>query len=325
MARAAATNVTANAGFGRCLLDLDRLTADQIRTVLRRAHEFAQLHPGERLETLRGRSVANLFFEDSTRTRVSFSVAARRLGADVFDLTSKGSSVSKGETVADTALTVEAMGVDALVVRHAASGAVDLVANAVQCAVLNAGDGRHAHPTQGLLDALVFATAHRRCNEFDFSGLRIAIVGDLANSRVARSDIAVFSKLGASVVCAGPENLAPRHLEALGCRVTNNLDEALDGCDGVQMLRVQLERGAALGSAREYTRRFQLNGERAAGMKPGAIVMHPGPMNRDVEITSEVADGERSRILAQVAAGVPVRMAALTLAIEAMDTQPRSR
>ena len=304
-----------SATIGRCLLDLDHTSAEVIRAILQRSQQHLLSGPDARHDTLDGVTVANLFFEDSTRTRVSFSIAARRLGADVVDLTGKGSSVSKGESVADTARTVEAMGVKSIVVRHHASGAAQQVADAVKCAVLNAGDGRHAHPTQGLLDALTVANALDRAESFDFSGLRIAIVGDIAHSRVARSDIGAFVKLGASVVCVGPPQLAPRSLAAMGCDVSHSLDDVIESCDAIQMLRVQFERGASIGSSRSYVDAFQLNEQRASRMKRHSIVMHPGPMNRGVEITSRVADGDQNKIFAQVTAGVAVRMAALEMTV----------
>lgn len=309
MARSRTPATTAPAALGRCLLDLDRLSAEQIRSLLRRAAEHFAAPSTNRHDTLRGRTVATLFFEESTRTRVSFTIAAQRLGADVVDLSSKSSSVAKGETIADTARTIEAMGVDAIAVRHHAAGSADIVARAVQCAVLNAGDGRHAHPTQGLLDALTIAIEFDRTGDFDLSGLRVGIVGDLAHSRVARSDIGALTKLGAEVVCIGPANLAPPSFAALGCAVSHDLDDALPTLDAVQMLRVQFERGATIGSAREYAARFQMNERRASQLKNDAVILHPGPMNRSVEISSEVADGARSRIFLQVRAGVAVRMA----------------
>ncbi|MBA4028130.1 MAG: aspartate carbamoyltransferase [Planctomyces sp.] len=283
---------------------------------------------------LKGRVVANLFFEDSTRTRVSFSVAARGLGAKVIDLTSVGSSVSKGESVADTAANVAAMGADALVIRHRASGACHLVARTLaalrpgrhfpagrRCAVINAGDGRHEHPTQGLLDTYTLAEAHGRLDGFDLSGLTVAIVGDVAASRVARSDIAAMTALGARVVCVGPPSLVPASLGALGCALSNDLDAVLPDADAVNVLRIQFERReppagathtpgpAAVISLGEYARLYALDADRLRTMKPGAIVMHPGPINRGVEITPEAADSPRSVVLRQVAHGVLVRMA----------------
>ncbi len=296
---------------GRHLLDLWSLTPDQIRSLLKATQRYLAAPARERFDTLAGRTVANLFFEDSTRTRVSFTLATRRLAGEVVDLSASGSSVSKGETAVDTAMTIAAMGVDVIVIRHAASGAAELVARAVDCSVINAGDGRHAHPTQGLLDAYTIAEAHSRLSEFDLTGLRIGIVGDLEHSRVARSDIAACTKLGAEVVGIGPADLAPESFASLGCSVSHDLEKELPTLDAVQMLRVQRERGASAAESQICATEFQLSADRAAMMKPDAVVLHPGPMNRGVEIASAVADGPRSRVLRQVAVGVAVRMATL--------------
>ena len=306
------------ADLGRHLLDLDQVSGEQIRSLLASTRRFAQAPASQRFNTLEGRIVANLFFEVSTRTRLSFTIAARRLGADVVDLGATGSSVSKGETIADTARTVEAMGAEALVVRQSAPGGAQLVAGAVDCAVLNAGDGRHAHPTQGLLDAYVVAEAHGRLDGFDLTGLRIGIVGDLVNSRVARSDLGALTKLGAAVVCVGPPNLAPASFGALGCDVTADLDTALPTLDAVQILRVQFERGAEVGSPNHYAEHYQLDDRRLGLLKPSAVVLHPGPLNRGVEISSGVADSDRSKILRQVQVGVCVRMAAFEACVAAI-------
>jgi len=277
---------------------------------------------------LAGKVVANLFFEDSTRTRLSFTVAAKRLGAEVIDLLGSTSSVSKGETLIDTACNIEAMGVSALVVRARQSGAAALIASRVGIPVLNAGDGRHEHPTQGLLDTYTLAEAAKRLETFDLSGLRVAIVGDVAASRVARSAIAAMTTLGAEVLCIGPAGLAPKSLEALGCVVTSDLDAILPTLDAVMMLRIQFERhdgaknpvaGAGAGvsansviaSVREFRSLYALTAGRAERMKPGAVVMHPGPINRGIELDAEVADGPRSVILRQVTHGVAVRAAML--------------
>jgi len=288
------------------------LRAESIREILR----LARGAPDEQaaIETLgsrSGRTVALAFFEASTRTRVSFCMAAQRLGARVLDAGGAASSVSKGETLTDTALTLEATGVSALVVRCPESGGPKLVAEAVSVPVVNAGDGRHEHPTQGLLDAFTVAEAHGRLEDFDLSGLRIALVGDLAGSRVARSDTAAFRALGAEVVLVGPPTLCPRSLEALGAEVSHDFDEVLGEVDVALMLRVQFERGTVIGTVRDYRGGFALTEERADRMKPGAIVMHPGPMNRGLEIDTAVADGPRSRVLRQVANGVRVRTAVL--------------
>lgn len=251
-------------------------------------------------------------------------MAARRLGAEVVDLWAVVSSVNKGETLLDSARTVEAMGVDAMVIRARGTGAAALVARELACPVINAGDGGHEHPTQGLLDAYALAESHDRLDGFDLSGLRVAIVGDLTSSRVARSNIACLGTLGASVICVGPPALAPPSLAVLGCEVVSNLDAVLPTVDAVMALRVQFERhgepkaetpgakkSAAIASIREYRELYALTPARAMAMKPGAVVMHPGPMNRGIEIDAEVADGPRSIVLRQVAAGVIVRMAAL--------------
>jgi aspartate carbamoyltransferase catalytic subunit len=344
----------------RCLLGLQDLAADEIRTLLHTARSFAEVsgRSVKKVPALRGKVVANLFFEDSTRTRLSFTLAAQRLSADVIDLTETGSSVKKGETVADTALNVEAMGVDAMVVRHRASGAAGLVAAAVDCAVINAGDGKHEHPTQGLLDIYTLTEArqtrdgctapeHTRLEAFDLSGLKVAIVGDIVSSRVARSNIAGLTSLGAEVICVGPPTLAPRSLETLGCRVEHDLDAVLEQVHAINMLRIQFERhgdakpdGATSGSApnpgargepakgspafpsiREYAQSYALTPARAARLRPDAIIMHPGPMNRGIEIADEVADGPRSVILRQVANGLAVRMAALYRCTGAAEAQ----
>ncbi|MEM0983675.1 MAG: aspartate carbamoyltransferase catalytic subunit [Planctomycetota bacterium] len=300
------------------LTGLAGLGADRLRELLTAAREMGKSPPERSLE---GRVVALMFFEDSTRTRASFSIAAKKLGSDVFELAGKGSSASKGETLADTARTIEAMGVDAIVVRVSESGAPRGMAQHVDCPIISAGDGRHAHPTQGLLDLLTFAEAHGRADTFDLSGLTLAIVGDLNSSRVFRSDVAGFSQLGAEVIAVGPPSMAPGSLEAIGCRVERDLDAALEQADGVQMLRVQFERGAgtSMASVREYRAGYALTLERARRMKPGSVVMHPGPMNRGIELDHDVAEGPTERepdlprpiILEQVAAGVRVRMAVL--------------
>ncbi len=284
-------------------------------------------HAGVRGDELRGRLVANLFFEDSTRTRVSFSVAAKRLGADVVDLLGSSSSVNKGETLIDTARNVEAMGVDAMVVRAKQAGAAAMIAGAVAPPVLNAGDGRHEHPTQGLLDLFTLAEAHDRLSDFDLSGLRLAIVGDVASSRVGRSLIAGATTLGASVACVGPAGMVHTGLAALGAGVEHRLDDVLTSVDAVVMLRIQFERqgegktpgpaaaeaprGSPIASVREYREGYALTAAREAKMKPGAVVLHPGPINRGIELDASVADGSRSRVMRQVANGVWVRMAAL--------------
>lgn len=291
---------------------MDRADAGEARSLLDSAHRESW-----RGDELAGKVVANLFFEDSTRTRVSFSMAAQSLGATVVDLTSKGSSVTKGETLLDTAWTIEAMGVDAIVVRSGESGAAELIDQHTQCAVLNAGDGTHQHPTQALTDALTIGRSLGLSDGWDFRGLKIAIVGDVISSRVARSNVGLLTALGASVVLVGPAGMAPKSLESLGCSVTNDFDSVLGECDAVMMLRIQFERGggATLSSTREYHSWFGMNDERLDRMKHGAIVMHPGPMNRGVEISSGVASDERTVVLDQVRGGVLVRQAAMAHAI----------
>ncbi len=310
------------------------MDAASLRAILAPAARIAESR-GAFGAALAGRTIVNLFFEDSTRTRVSFTVAAHALGASVVQFGDQGSSTSKGETLIDTARTIEAMGVDALVVRHASAGAAKLIADHVEVPVLNAGDGAHEHPTQGLLDICTLAEAHGRLGKglhsFDLSGLTVAIVGDIAHSRVARSAIAGMTTLGARVVCVGPPALCPDGIAALGCGVERDLDAVIGSADAVMALRMQFERGAridehddpALDPAQEYTRRFGVTSERASRMKPGAIVMHPGPMNRGLEIDSEVADGPRSVVLRQVAMGVPVRMAALLRCVNGDPTGAR--
>lgn len=297
----------------RHLLQIRGMRPDAIRRLLASARDSSALMGDE----LRGTTVANLFFEDSTRTRVSFTIAAQRLGAGVVDLGAKGSSVSKGESLTDTARTIEAMGVGALVVRCAQSGGARLIADAVSCAVINAGDGRHEHPTQALTDALTLAQATGRESDFDFTGLRVGIVGDIAASRVARSNIACLGALGAEVVCCGPPAMAPASLESLGCAVTREMDGLVERVDALMALRIQFERSSSIGSPREYRDRYGLTRARARAMRPGAWVMHPGPMNRGLEIDAEVADSDRSLVLRQVANGPRVRAAALLACVSA--------
>lgn len=291
---------------------MNGVDADEARSLLDSAHRESC-----RGDELAGKVVANLFFEDSTRTRVSFSMAAQSLGAKVVDLASAGSSFAKGETLLDTAWTIEAMGVDAIVVRSGETGAAELIDQHTQCAILNAGDGTHQHPTQALTDALTIGRSLGRSDGWDFRGLKIAIVGDVISSRVARSNVELLTALGASMVLVGPAGMAPGSLESLGCTVTSDFDSVLGECDAVMMLRIQFERGggATLASTREYHSRFGMSDERADRMKAGAIVMHPGPMNRGVEISVGVADGARSVVLDQVRGGVLVRQAAMAYAI----------
>jgi len=297
----------------RHLLSAADLTRDDALLVLDTAEELAQLTERatvKKLPTLRGRTVVNLFFEDSTRTRTSFELAAKRLSADVINFSAKGSSVSKGETLKDTALTLEAMGSDAVVIRHAWSGAPVNLARWIKGSVINAGDGTHEHPTQALLDAYTMRQRHGR-----LEGLRVTIVGDVLHSRVARSNVLLLSTLGADVTLVAPPTLLPVGVESWPCETSYDLDGVLPKSDVVMMLRVQRERmGAAyFPSTREYARRYGLDVRRVTTLKDDAIVMHPGPMVRGMEIAPEVADSVRSTITQQVANGVSVRMAVLYL------------
>jgi aspartate carbamoyltransferase catalytic subunit len=293
--------------------------------VLRSADGFAGVSTRsvKKVPALRGRVVANLFFEDSTRTRASFSLAASRLSADVIELTGKGSSTSKGETLIDTARNIEAMGVDVIVVRHEASGAAHQLARAVKCSVVNAGDGQHEHPTQALLDIYTLAKARRRA-DFNLAGLHVAIVGDIAHSRVARSNIHGLRKLGAHVILVGPPTLLPGSFRDMGCEISYDLDEVLPRVDAVNMLRIQFERihSQQFPSVREYAHFFGLTEARMRIARPDLLVMHPGPINRGVEIASAVADGPNSAILTQVTHGLAVRMAVLFLVTTAKPRTP---
>ena len=295
----------------RDLLGIEELSATDISNLLDLADTCVDLNRqvDKKNNILRGRTQINLFFENSTRTQASFELAGKRLGADVMNMSVSSSAVNKGETLLDTAATLNAMNPDLLVVRHADSGAVALLAQKVSCAVLNAGDGAHEHPTQALLDAL---TIRRRLGKL--SGLKIAICGDITHSRVARSNLLLLNAMGAQVNLVGPRTLIPAEAERLGARVFNNMRAGLEGCDIVMMLRVQTERmqGAFIPSVREYYHLYGLNREKLAYAKPNALVMHPGPMNRGAEIDSDVADDpEISLIRDQVEMGVAVRMAAL--------------
>ena len=272
--------------------------------------------PMKKLPTLRGRTIVNLFAEDSTRTRISFEVAAKRLSADVINFSAKGSSVSKGESLKDTAQTLQAMGADAVIIRHNASGAAHtLAANQwMSGSVINAGDGTHEHPSQALLDAFTIRK-HLAHGGQDLSGLHIAIVGDVLHSRVARSNVLLLTKLGATVTLVAPPTLLPVGVEAWPVNISYNLDDVIESVDAVMMLRLQLERMSEIffPNAREYSRYFALNSDRVKKMKSSAIIMHPGPMNRGLEITADSADSARSVILDQVKNGVSVRMAILYL------------
>jgi aspartate carbamoyltransferase catalytic subunit len=315
----------------RHLISAADLSRADALLILDTAEELAQLadRPIKKLPTLRGRTVVNLFYEDSTRTRISFEAAAKRLSADVINFSAKGSSVAKGESLKDTALTLEAMGADAVVIRHPASGAAHRLAGWVKGSVLNAGDGTHEHPTQALLDAFTIrrrlrggprggsgglsGSSPRASGALD--GLRVTIVGDVLHSRVARSNVLLLSTLGAEVTLAAPPTLLPLAVSSWPCAVSYDLDSELPKSDVVMMLRVQQERmnAAYFPSVREYSRRYGLDAARMARLPDHAIVMHPGPMNRGVEIAAEVADSSRSTIVEQVANGVTTRMAVLYL------------
>ncbi|TDC49278.1 aspartate carbamoyltransferase catalytic subunit [Actinomadura sp. KC345] len=298
--------------MNRHLISAADLSRDDALLVLDTAEELAQIagRSIKKLPTLRGRTVVNLFFEDSTRTRISFEAAAKRLSADVINFSVKGSSVSKGESLKDTALTLEAMGADGVVIRHGASGAPHRLAGWVQGSVVNAGDGTHEHPTQALLDAF---TMRQRLG--DLEGRKVTIVGDVLHSRVARSNVLLLDTLGADVTVVAPPTLLPVAVDTWPCSVSYDLDGVLPKSDVIMMLRVQQERMNAsyFPSVREYSRRYGLDAERMAELPDHAIVMHPGPMNRGVEIAAEVADSVRSTIVEQVANGVSARMAVLYL------------
>jgi aspartate carbamoyltransferase catalytic subunit len=304
----------------RHLISAADLSREDALRILDTAEELAAVadRPIRKLPTLRGRTVVNLFFEDSTRTRISFEAAAKRLSADVINFSAKGSSVAKGESLKDTALTLEAMGADAVVLRHSAAGAPHLLAGWVRGSVVNAGDGAHEHPTQALLDAF---TMRRRLGRLD--GLRVTIVGDVLHSRVARSNVLLLHTLGAEVTLIAPPTLLPLAVGGWPCAVGYDLSAALPKSDVVMMLRVQRERmnAAYFPTVREYSRRYGLHTERLALLPEHAIVMHPGPMNRGIEIAAEVADAPRSTIVEQVANGVSVRMAVLYLLLGGSEGQ----
>ena len=296
----------------RHLLGIADLDPSEIELVLDTAIAMKEIgtRPIKKVPTMRGRTIINLFFEPSTRTRMSFELAEKRLSADTLGMTTTGSSVSKGETLADTARTLEAMAPDMIVMRHGASGAPHQLSRICKASIINAGDGMHEHPTQALLDALTILERKGR-----LAGLQVAIIGDLTHSRVLRSNALLLTRMGATVRACGPPTLVPPGLDRLGVRVSHSIDEAVDGADVVMMLRVQHERmsGLFLPSVREYFTLFGLTPARLQRAAPDVIVMHPGPMNRGVEIDSEVADGPWSVILEQVANGVAVRMAVLYL------------
>ncbi|MGA9485579.1 MAG: aspartate carbamoyltransferase catalytic subunit [Methylocella sp.] len=294
----------------RHLLGIEGLSAQDIETLLDLAETAIEVsrQVEKKRATLRGRTLINLFFETSTRTQSSFELAGKRLGADVMNMSVATSSVKKGETLIDTAMTLNAMRPDIIVVRHAQAGAVHLLAKKVDCAVVNAGDGAHEHPTQALLDALTI-----RRNKGSIKGLSVAICGDILHSRVARSNILLLSALGARVRVVGPSTLLPPGIDRMGVEVFRDMRAGLEGADIVMMLRLQRERmqGGYIPSAKEYFRFFGLDEAKLKNAKPDALVMHPGPMNRGVEIDSSVADGDRSLIREQVEMGVAVRIAVL--------------
>jgi aspartate carbamoyltransferase catalytic subunit len=300
------------------LLSIADISKSQAINILNTAEELARASDGpmKKLPTLRGRTIVNLFAEDSTRTRISFEAAAKRLSADVINFSAKGSSVSKGESLKDTAQTLQAMGADAVIIRHSASGAAVRLAESqwMSGAVINAGDGTHEHPSQALLDAFTIRR-HLSHGAEDLAGLHIAIVGDVLHSRVARSNVLLLTKLGAKVTLVSPPTLLPVGIESWPVTVSYDFDTVIDKVDAVMMLRIQLERMSEMffPNAREYSRYFGLNSDRLRRMKPTAIVMHPGPMNRGLEITADSADSARSVIVEQVTNGVSVRMAILYL------------
>ncbi len=301
------------------LLSMDQLSAEDITTILDTAGSLRQVtsRPIKKLPTLRGRTVCNLFYEASTRTRISFELAAKRLSADVINFSADSkSSVAKGESFKDTAWTLEAMGVDAIIVRHGSSGAPHQLSKWVRASVINAGDGSHEHPTQALLDLFSIRERFK-----DFEGLKVAIVGDIVSSRVARSNIKGLVTMGADVTLVGPPTLVPREATAWGVAVTTDLDDVLPEIDICYLLRVQKERQSEqlFPSMREYAARWGLDAARLAKMPPESVVMHPGPMNRGVEISAEVSESPRSLILDQVANGLAVRMSLLYLMLGGRD------
>jgi aspartate carbamoyltransferase catalytic subunit len=298
------------------LLSINDLNESEAIAILDTATELARVSdaPMKKLPTLRGRTIVNLFAEDSTRTRISFEAAAKRLSADVINFSAKGSSVSKGESLKDTAQTLQAMGADAVIIRHQASGAAHRLATSkwMSGTVINAGDGTHEHPSQALLDAYTLRK-HLMQGAKNLQGLHVAIVGDILHSRVARSNVLLLSKLGATVSVVAPPTLLPVGIESWNANVSYDFDELIPNVDAIMMLRVQSERMSELyfPNAREYSRYFGLNSDRVKRMKKESIIMHPGPMNRGLEITADVADSARSVIIEQVSNGVSVRMAIL--------------
>ena len=302
------------------LLGLEDLSAAEILAILDTAEQMAEISTRSRkkVPALQGRIVFNLFFENSTRTRTSFSLAAKRLSADTQDFSTSASSLSKGETFIDTAKNIEAMGADVMVVRHPTPGAPHLLAQHVKASIINAGDGAHEHPTQGLLDLMTIRKAKGR-----IEGLTVGLLGDIAHSRVARSNIWGLTKLGAHVIICGPPTLVPRSLERLGCEVANRLDDILPRCDVVNVLRIQFERqqGGLFPSVGEYSHFYMMTQERIRLARPDLLLLAPGPINRGVELTPEVADGKNSAILDQVTNGLAVRMAVLYLLSGKMEAR----
>jgi len=296
------------------ILGLETMTAEEIEVILHTAEQMKQIAERDikKLPTLKGKAIINLFFEPSTRTRTSFELAGKYLGADVVNITASTSSVVKGESLRDTILTVQAMGVDVIVMRHVAEGAAQYAASIAKPVVINAGDGAHEHPSQGLLDLFTIKQYKGR-----IAGLKVAILGDIMHSRVARSNIWGLTKLGAEVHLAGPRTLMPRDIGAMGVYVHDRVEDAIEGADVVNVLRIQLERQqkGLFPTAREYARIFGLNRQRLALAKPDAIVMHPGPMNRGLEIAPDVAYGQQTAIQEQVKNGLAVRMALLYLVL----------
>lgn len=302
--------MSANGNGARHLLSIADIDSDHIVSLLDSARSFAEVstRPIKKVPALRGRTIANLFLEPSTRTRISFELAAKRLSADVISFSGSTSSISKGESLKDTAKTLVAMGVDAVVIRHSSAGAPHMLTGWVDCSIVNAGDGMHEHPTQALLDLF---TMRERLGYLE--GLKVAIVGDIDHSRVARSNIHALNKVGAEVLLVAPRSLLPERIEEMGVELTGSLDEALDWCDVLYLLRIQIERvhESRFPSLREYALQYGLTQTRWSNLKRKPLVMHPGPMNRGVEIESSVADEVESVITGQVTAGVAVRMAVL--------------
>ena len=298
--------------LGKDLVGLESLSPEQLRLILETAERFKEVseRPIKKVPALRGKTIVNLFFEASTRTRISFEFAEKRLSADTVNVASTGSSIAKGETLVDTARNLEAMRIDMVVIRHQASGSAEFLGKRIRSNVVNAGDGTHEHPTQGLLDILTLRDRFGR-----IEGLKVAICGDVLHSRVARSNIWGLTKLGAQVAVCGPASLVPRDIGSLGVEVIPRIDDAIAWADALNVLRLQLERmtGGFIPSLREYNRVFGVTRERLARARKDIVIMHPGPMNRGVEIDSDVADGPFSVILPQVTNGVAVRMAVLYL------------